>query len=124
MWQRAWTRTKAHLSARPWSVKLYVTSTVASTSLLLAPDVSLNSSGSLVLHLLLVLGVWMGRRLAWGLSVATSAAALIFFLAVGTDRALRLPAVLAVWVGLLLAAQTREWVGARRGLVTTTPEAS
>jgi hypothetical protein len=82
--------------------------------LLVSPDVSLNPRSSVFLQLLILLGVWMGSRLAWWLSLLTMTAALLLTLVAATSEFVYFAGFPALWVGLLVMAPTREWVS-RRG---------
>lgn len=115
----AWAGVKRHLRARPWTVRAFVALALASPALLLLPGVTLERNGHAVLHLLLVLGVWAGSRFAWGLLLALlSFSFLIGLVAAAEGTGLILVGILAVWIGLLVAAPTYGWVthgGSRTG---------
>lgn len=103
--------------SRPWTVKLYVATLMASSLLLLLPTVSARTEWwSYAPHVLLLLGVWVGSRIAWALTLAVDAFSFVMGLAIATAEGLILVGLLAVWIGLLLASPTQRWVGRRRAL--------
>ena len=108
--------------SRPWTVKLYAASLAASSLLLLLPEFSFKSDWwSSSLYVLLLLGVWIGSRVAWGLTLALDALSFVVGVVYASRTGFILVGLIAVWIGLLLAAPTQRWVG-RRGAVRSLVE--
>lgn len=106
-------RVDRRVAGRPLSVKLYVASVPLSMVTLLAPGVSHAGGVQLLLSLVLLVGVWAGSRLAWGLTLAWLLLGLLVGLGFATDgRAMVFTGITAVWIGLLVLAPTRRWVEA------------
>lgn len=92
-------------------MKVYLASVLASPALALLPDISYGPERPSLLGGLLLLGVWVGDRVAWGLTVALLSVSLLLGLfATAGGSMFVLLGILAVWIGLLVAAPTQRWV--------------